>query len=270
MKAAVIQHSCSVNITENINRAFSLARQAKLQGADIVCFPEFFSYPWFPCANQKDLSLFRDDSTVEQSIRLAKELSLYLVITHYEVDGDKQYNTALIIDPEGQIIGKYRKNHLPQVPGFYEQDWYQPGDLGLPVFKTPIGTIGILVCSDVMYLQNVQIMKSKGAELIFNPRCVVKAGNYRWEQMLIANSIVSGCYILSANRTGQYQHLQFDGHSMIIEPGGKIIQQAEVEEDILIVDYDLNKVYNAQANYPCNLDPRYDVWTKEFDRMSQD
>ena len=267
MKAAVVQIACTDNINKNIEKAFEQAKIAKSQGADVICFPEFFSYPWFPYSKNKDLSMFDNDITISHSIELARKLCVYLVISYYEIASGRQYNTALLIDPNGKIIGKYRKNHRPDLPYFYETSWYSQGDLGLPVFETEIGKIGILICSDIMFLQNAQIMSRQGAELIFNPRCVVKMGNYRWQKMLIANAIVSGCYVFSANRTGSYHDMQFDGHSMIIEPGGMIISESEYLEDILIADYDLQKVKEAQSKYPCIVEPNIELHIKEFNNI---
>lgn len=267
MKAALIQFDCTENINKNIEKAFEKAKIAKSQGANIICFSEFFSYPWFPYSKNKDLSLFKDDDTLKLSIDLAKELEVYLVISYYEIEPDIQFNTAALINPEGKIIGKYRKNHRPNLPCFHETHWYSQGDLGLPVFKTEIGNIGIIICSDAMFIQNSQILRMKGAELIFNPRCVVNAGNYRWQKMLIANSITSGCYVFSANRTGSYHEMQFNGHSIAVEPGGEIIKESGIDEDVLIVEYDLQKVKDAQSKYPCIVEPDLEMHIEEFSNL---
>ena len=172
MIISAIQFKTSEDHDSNLNKAYSMAKSAKKKGASLVAFPEFFSHNWFvnkPKRNTK----FRDD-TLEQRKELTKSLGLFAVISYYEATGGKTFNTTVLLNPKGDVIGKYRKNHLPNLAGFYEREWYKEGDLGLPVFQTDIGKIGILVCSDVMFPACAHILFLKGAEIIVIPRATLK------------------------------------------------------------------------------------------------
>lgn len=265
MKAAAIQFRMVEGKKVNLNKAYSMAKQAKEQGTVLVSFPEFFAHPWFVREEEKDHS-FHDD-TLEHSINLAKSLSLFVVTSYYEVTKDgESFNAVVIVSPKGEILGKYRKNHLPDLPGFRERTWYREGDLGFPVFQTDIGNIGLLICTDVMFPESIRILAYKEAEMIVIPRATLKKARYRWNRMLVANAIVGGAYVLSPNRSDT-NNVEFDGHSMIIEPGGNIIQEAEEEDSILISKIDLDKVRTVKNSYPCNVKARFALYTKEYQNI---
>ncbi len=248
--------------------ALNLRRiRASIAKFGLISFPEFFSQYWFVKSSVRDLA-FRDD-TCERGMEFAKSLSVYAIISYYEVLKDKTFNTSVLVDPKGKIIGKYRKNHIPELPGFYEKAWYQEGDLGLLVFCTDIGKIGIMICSDAMFPECARILSHKGAEILVVPRAIVRKARSRWNNMLTANCIISGCYVLSPNRSDIYDDFEFDGHSMIIEPGGNVINEATKTNEILVIECDLKKVTVAKTGYPYNIKTRPDLYYKEYRALAE-
>lgn len=258
MKAAVVQFAAGYDHEANLKKAYSMAAAAKKRGASLLSFSEFFSHRWFVKSPVRDLA-FKDDAC-EWGIEMATSLTIYAVISYYEVLKGKAFNTSVLIDPKGKVIGKYRKNHLPELPHFHEKAWYQGGDLGLPVFCTDIGKIGIMICSDAMFTECARILSQKGAQILIIPRATVKKARSRWNSMLIANCIISGCYILSSNRSDSCDDLEFDGHSMIIEPGGNITGEAAKTDEIIVKECDLKKVALAKTAYPCNVKAMLDMY----------
>jgi N-carbamoylputrescine amidase len=150
MRAALIQMSCSDDPRENLDKAVNFLRDAARERAQIICLPELFQCRYFPTVI--DNSFFSLAETIEQGCtpllcRMAKETGAVIVSSIFEksLDG-AYYNTAVVIDPEGKILGVYRKNHIPLTPSLKEKHYFRPGDLGFPVFNTPFGRIGVLVC----------------------------------------------------------------------------------------------------------------------------
>jgi N-carbamoylputrescine amidase len=178
---------------------------------------------------------------------LAKKHKMALVVPFYEeAQTGVYYNTAVLIENDGTVLGKYRKTHIPHVgPCFWEKFYFKPGNLGYPVWDTSVGRVGILICYDRHFPEPARALGLKGAELVFNPSATVKSlSRYLWELEQPAHAVANGYWIGAINRVGVEKPLneaQFYGSSYFCDPRGRIIGKAsETEDEVLVCDLDLD------------------------------
>jgi N-carbamoylputrescine amidase len=178
---------------------------------------------------------------------LAKKHKMALVVPFYEeAQTGVYYNTAVLIENDGTMVGKYRKTHIPHVgPCFWEKFYFKPGNLGYPVWDTSVGRVGILICYDRHFPEPARALGLKGAELVFNPSATVKSlSRYLWELEQPAHAVANGYWIGAINRVGVEKPLneaQFYGSSYFCDPRGRIIGKAsETEDEVLVCDLDLD------------------------------
>ena len=190
----------------------------------------------------------RDDGpTVRRMQALAKKHKMALVVPFYEeAETGVYYNTAVLIENDGTVLGKYRKTHIPHVgPCFWEKFYFKPGNLGYPVWDTSVGRVGILICYDRHFPEPARALGLKGAELVFNPSATVKSlSRYLWELEQPAHAVANGYWIGAINRVGVEKPLneaQFYGSSYFCDPRGRIIGKAsETEDEVLVCDLDMD------------------------------
>jgi N-carbamoylputrescine amidase len=178
---------------------------------------------------------------------LAKKHKMALVVPFYEeAQTGVYYNTAVMIENDGTMLGKYRKTHIPHVgPCFWEKFYFKPGNLGYPVWDTSVGRVGILICYDRHFPEPARALGLKGAEIVFNPSATVKSlSRYLWELEQPAHAVANGYWIGAINRVGVEKPLndaQFYGSSYFCDPRGRIIGKAsETEDEVLVCDLDLD------------------------------
>ena len=178
---------------------------------------------------------------------LAKKHKMALVVPFYEeAQTGVYYNTAVLIENDGTVLGKYRKTHIPHVgPCFWEKFYFKPGNLGYPVWDTSVGRVGILICYDRHFPEPARALGLKGAELVFNPSATVKSlSRYLWELEQPAHAVANGYWIGAINRVGVEKPLneaQFYGSSYFCDPRGRIIGKAsETEDEVLVCDLDMD------------------------------
>ena len=178
---------------------------------------------------------------------LAKKHKMVLVVPFYEeAQTGVYYNTAVVIENDGTVVGKYRKTHIPHVgPCFWEKFYFKPGNLGYPVWNTSVGRVGLLICYDRHFPEPARELGLKGAELVFNPSATVKSlSRYLWELEQPAHAVANGYWIGAINRVGIEKPLneaQFYGSSYFCDPRGRIIGKAsETEDEVLVCDLDLD------------------------------
>ena len=250
-----------------LEKAARMAEEAKRRGARIVCFPELFSCPWFArekagdgLAHAEDL----DGPTAQWMQRTARRSGLVLVGSLLERAANGCFNTALVVDSDATIRGTYQKNHIPDVPGFWEGHYYGPGQSGLPVFDLAIGRVGLQICSDLMIPEGVRLLGLKGAELVCAPRATEFFRIEQWRIVMQAEAITSGCFVASANRCGREGELRMGGMSLIVHPQGRVMAEAGSREEVLVAHLDLDHVREYRTRYPLNLDARADLYTAEY------
>jgi N-carbamoylputrescine amidase len=250
-------------------------RDAAKRGAQIVCLQELFDIPYF-CTRQ-DTALFDLAETVpgpttERLSDLAKELGVVLIVPLFEKRGPGLYhNTAAVIDADGTVLGKYRKMHIPQDPGFEEKFYFTPGDLGYRVWDTKFGRIGVLICWDQWYPEAARLTALAGAQILFYPTAIGwlssekaalgAAQHTAWETVQRGHAVANGCFVAAVNRTGFQDDTEFWGQSFVANPYGEIVAKASAgEPEVLLVTCDLQAVEDFRRIWPFFRDRRIDTY----------
>lgn len=265
MKLAGIQTSCSENKEKNLEKAMRLAQIASEKGAHIICFQELFTTHWFPKEIDKShftLAERMDGSSMVKMQKLAKEYEVVLVCPIFEEDDTNDfYNSAVVIDAGGEILGVYRKIHVPQIPLWEEKYYFHPGNLGFPVFKTKYATIGVQICWDNFFLEGSRILALKGAQIIFSPTAAAFASQRRWETVISSNAISNGVYIFRVNRVGSEERQDFYGKSFCVSPEGELLDEPTgMKEGIALINADLKMIDQVRKEWPFFKDRRPEVY----------
>ncbi|MFH0924198.1 MAG: nitrilase-related carbon-nitrogen hydrolase [bacterium] len=263
LKIAGIQMSCTEDKGANLEKATKLIRLTVEQDVKIACLPEAFNTHWFPKEkSDKNFQLAEKigDLTISTMQKIAKELSVILICPFFEkTDNDYFYNSAAVIDDRGNLLGLYRKMHIPDIPLWYEKYYFRPGNLDFPVFKTKYGDIGIQICWDNFFPEGARILALKGAQLIFCPTAAAFASHKRWESVISANAIFNNIYFMRVNRVGSEERQDFYGSSFAVNTEGELISEPTgVTDSIVITNVDLDQIGNIRSTYPFLKDRRPD------------
>ena len=254
----LIQSKVSVDINTNVQKTVKMIRQAAKKGAQIICLQELFQTPYFPQWEKMEKNKYAESvpgstTTIMQS--LAKELGVVIVVPIYEKENDgKFYNTAVVFDEKGKMLGKYHKIHIPHDPGFYEKDYFEEGQNGYKIFKTKFGTFAVLICFDQWFPEAAREVRLAGAEIIFYPTAVGNIIGYKpegdwhdaWETIQRGHAIANSLYVATVNRTGREGKMQFYGQSFVSDPFGKILKRASKDKEEVIVaklDFERNTFF---------------------------
>jgi N-carbamoylputrescine amidase len=278
MKVSVglIQNRAFVEPKKNLDRTIELVKQAAGMGAQIICLQELFLTPYF-CQTEslENFALAEPvpGPTTEVFAALALELSVVLIVSVFEKRASGVYhNTAVIIDADGTILGKYRKMHIPDDPGFSEKYYFTPGDLGYRSWQTRFGKIGVLVCWDQWFPEAARLTALSGAQILFYPTAIGwspeeigtslgESQKHAWETVQQGQAVANGCYLASVNRVGQEEDLRFWGSSFICDPYGQLLQQGpQDEEAILVQSCDLDALEEFRCAWPFFRDRRIDSY----------
>lgn len=226
--------------------------EAGKQGVNMLCMQEVFTGPYFcPSQDSKWYGLTEkipDGPTTKLMQEYAKKHGMVIVVPIYEehITG-VYYNTAAVIDADGKYLGKYRKNHIPQVKGFWEKFFFKPGNLGYPVFKTAFGNVGVYICYDRHFPDGARCLGLNGAEIVFNPSATVAGlSEYLWQLEQPAHAVANGYFVAAINRVGTeapWNIGEFYGQSYVVSPRGKILAKASRDKDeLLVTEIDLDEV----------------------------
>jgi beta-ureidopropionase len=254
-----------------IEKHVAMIRQAAAAGAQIVCLQEIFYGPYF-CAEQATrwydfTEPVPNGPTIELMRTLAKELEVAIVAPVYEIEtAGIYYNTAAVIDREGNYLGKYRKTHIPHVaPGFWEKFYFRPGNLGYPVFDLGFAKIGVYICYDRHFPEGARALGLNGAEIVFNPSATVAGlSEYLWKLEQPAHAAANGYFLGAINRVGTeapWNIGEFYGQSYFCDPRGQIFAQASRDKDeVLTADLDLDKIAEVRKTWQFFRDRRPDLY----------
>jgi agmatine deiminase len=259
----LIQTKASENAYENTSKTISKIAEAAKKGAQIVCLQELFQTQYFPQQeNQKvqNLSETIPGRTTNKLCEIAQKYKLVIIAPIFEKEqNDKYFNTAVVIDANGKILGKYRKVHIPNDPFFYEKTYFEQGNNRFETFKTKYATIGVLICYDQWFPEPARILALKGAQIIFYPTAIgyindhnSTDGNWNeaWKTVQRAHAIENGVHVAAVNRVGQEGQLKFWGDSFVCDSFGEMLKQASKEkEEILVVEVDLEKNKRIQEGW---------------------
>ena len=266
MRAGLIQASASENLQENLKRTTSLLKEAAEQGAELVCLQECFN-TWFFAQriNPDDQALAEplDGPSITHIRDAAARHKLHVIAPFYEkAMSGELYNAAVLIDDSGNILGNYRKHHLPMSSHFNEKFYFRPGNIGFPVFETSLGKIGIMICYDRHFPEAARMLGLAGAEYIFVPTATTKRGFSRsvWETELKAHAIANGYYVAGVNRVGTELESEYYGASVFVDPIGEVIAQAGDKETVLVVDLPHERIDEVRRIWPFLRDRRPDAY----------
>jgi len=265
-----------VHKKEAIDKHVKLIREAAAKGAQIVCLQEIFYGPYF-CTEQTvkwydSVEQIPEGPTTKLMQKLAKELDIVLVVPMYEEDQPGvYYNTAAVIDADGEYLGKYRKHHIPQVQagppgnGFWEKYYFRPGNLGFPVFQTKYAKVGVYICYDRHFPEGARALGLAGAEIVFEPSATTAGhSEYLWEIEAKSHAVANGYFVGTNNRVGREQPWnigEFYGKSYFCDPRGNILSQAGRDKDELVVaDCDLEMIEAVRTQWQFYRDRRPELY----------
>src|SRR6266508_181754 len=268
--ASGIRCNVSMSKQEAIDKHIELIGKAAAEGAQVTCLQEIFHGPYFPA--EQDPKWYataepEDGPTVSRMREVAREHNMVLIVPFYEeAQTGVYYNSAVVIEGDGAIAGKYRKTHIPHVgPCFWEKFYFKPGNLGYPVFDTSVGRIGLIICYDRHFPEIGRALGLKGAELVFNPSATVESlSKYLWELEQPAHAVANGYWIAAINRVGTEEPLnsnRFYGSSYFCDPRGQIVARASEDSDeVLVADIDLDKAREVRNTWQFLRDRRPETY----------
>lgn len=256
----------------NIEHQMKLVEDAAAKGVQMLCFQEIFTTPYF-CAEQQTrwyeaVEKVPDGPTVQMMQSVAREKGMVLIVPIYEEDiSGVYYNTAAVIDADGEYLGKYRKTHIPHVaPGFWEKFYFRPGNLGYPCFDTAFARIGVYICYDRHFPEGARCLGLNGAEIIFNPSATVAGlSEYLWKLEQPAHAVANGYFVGAINRVGTeapWNIGEFYGQSYFCDPRGQMLAVGTRDQDELVVaDLDMDKIKEVRNTWQFYRDRRPDAYS---------
>jgi N-carbamoylputrescine amidase len=265
-----------------MSKAISGIREAAAKGAQIVCLQELFRSLYFCDVEDHDnfkLAESIPGPSTDALAPLAKELGVVIVASLFEKRAEGLYhNTTAVLDADGSYLGKYRKMHIPDDPGYYEKFYFTPGDMGYKVFKTKFATIGVLICWDQWYPEAARITSLMGAEMLFYPTAIgwniaqdeaTNSEQYQaWQTIQRSHAVANGVPVVSVNRVGFEGDMKFWGGSFVTNAFGRVLFQADHEkETIHVQELDMDNSDRYRTHWPFLRDRRIDSYSPILKRF---
>ena len=275
IKVAATQMSCSWKIEENISKAKILIDQAAKKGANIILLQELFQTPYFCIQYDEEIfklaQTFDNNKILDEMSKIAKDLNVVLPISFFEKDNNAYFNSIAVINADGNILGKYRKSHIPDGPGYLEKYYFNPGNTGFKVWETKFGKIGIGICWDQWFPEAARIMALKGAEILFYPTAIGDElmskydSSSAWQRVMQGHAAANVMPVVASNRIGSEtvkdQTNGFYGKSFICDRTGNIISEASKDkEEIIIAEIDIEENHLFRRNWGLFRDRRVDLY----------
>jgi N-carbamoylputrescine amidase len=275
VNVGIVQMSCTADKQQNLQKAIVKVREAAQKGAQIVCLQELFTSLYFCDVEDHDnfqLAEAIPGPSTDELSKVAAELGVVIIASLFEKRAQGLYhNTTAVLDADGTYLGKYRKMHIPDDPGFYEKFYFTPGDLGYKVFKTKFTTIGVLICWDQWYPEAARITALMGAEILFYPTAIgwattqdeaTNVEQYNaWQTIQRSHAVANGVHVVSVNRVGEEAGVKFWGGSFFANPFGALIHQTTTdEEEVVVQELDLGKTDYYRTHWPFLRDRRIDSY----------
>jgi N-carbamoylputrescine amidase len=281
----LIQMSAQEKPEANLAKAISRIRAAARGGAQIVSLQELFRSRYF-CQSEDARNFKLAESipgpTTDALGAVAREHEIVIVASLFEKRSAGIYhNTAVVIDADGSVAGKYRKMHIPDDPLYYEKFYFTPGDLGFPSFQTRYARIGALVCWDQWFPEGARLAALSGAQILFyptaigwipnEPRAVAQRQRNAWELIQRSHAVANGVFVAVVNRVGREGEIKFWGKSFVAGPFGEIIAQGDANrEETLIAKCNLKKIEETRQSWPFLRDRRIDAYGPLQSRFIED
>ena len=285
VKVAAVQMRCAPTVEENLQHAEALVREAAANGAQIILLPELWERPYFCQQRRYDFYQYalptEENPAVQMGKRLAKELNIVLPISFFERDVNELYNSIACIDADGEILGVYRKTHIPDDHFYQEKFYFKPGNSGFTVFNTKYGRVGIGICWDQWFPETARCLALNGAELLFYPTAIGSEpildcdSMPHWRRVMQGHSAANLMPVVAANRigletvepcednAGQQSSLLFYGSSFMTDGTGELVQDASRDqEEILYAEYDLAALAEDRLSWGLFRDRRPECYGK--------
>ncbi len=279
VKVAAVQMKCTADVKENIANAEALVRAAAADGANIILLPELFERQYFCQERRYDYYAFAKPLSENDAVlhfkEVANELSAVIIVSFYERDGNRLFNSVAVIDADGEVLGVYRKTHIPDDHYYQEKFYFIPGDTGFVTFKTKYATIGVGICWDQWFPETARALSLNGAEMIFYPTAIGSEpilecdSMRRWQRCMQGHAVANVIPVIAANRIGkedvtpcdengnQSSSLVFYGSSFIADETGEIIAEASRDEEVVIsAEFDLDEVFENRLGWGIFRDRR--------------
>ena len=282
LSIGLVQQTCTADRAANLDRSEAGVREAAARGAKLVVLQELHATPYF--CQTEDLACFDLAESIpgpstERFGALARELGVVIVTSLFERRAAGLYhNTAVVLDADGSIAGRYRKMHIPDDPGFYEKFYFTPGDLGFTPIDTKVGRLGVLVCWDQWYPEAARLMALRGAELLIYPTAVgwdprdgdAEQARQRdaWVTIQRSHAVANGLPVIAVNRTGHEPDpsgasagIRFWGASFVAGTMGELLAEAPTDEEaVLVVPVDTARTETDRRIWPFLRDRRIDAY----------
>lgn len=274
MNIAVLQSDFGEDMKANIDKVERLIRDAAKAGAQVILPPELFQGPYF--CKTEDTAHFttaypwREHPIVTKLAPLAKELGVALPLSIFERDGQEYYNSLVMVDADGELLGLYRKSHIPDGPGYEEKFYFRPGDTGFKVWKTKFGTIGVGICWDQWFPEAARAMTLMGAEVLFYPTAIGSEPENpdldtqtRWRRAMIGHAVSNVTAVAASNRIGDEDGQIFYGSSFIADDGGDFLaDMSRTEDGYASAVIDLDHLAERRASWGFFRDRRPELYAR--------
>ncbi len=274
---AAVQFSCTWDRDENLRKAKELVRAAAAQGANVVLLQELFETPYFCQDQSADFFAlarpFVDNPLVREMAELARTLAVVLPVSFFERAGTAYFNALAMIDADGTVLGRYRKAHIPDGPGYQEKYYFTPGDSGFRVWQTRAGALGCAICWDQWFPEAARAMALMGAEALLYPTAIGSEpppalpidSRDHWRRTMQGHAAANLMPVIAANRVGVEKGLQseltFYGSSFIAGPAGEIVAELDREDEgIITAHFDLDLLTKMRASWGVFRDRRPDLY----------
>ena len=257
VKIGLIQMSCVKDKSSNVSKTIEKISDAAAKGAQIICLQELFTSLYFCDIEDHDNFLLAEaipGPSTDVLSKIAKEKNVVIIASLFEKRSSGLYhNTTAVIDADGKYLGKYRKMHIPDDPGFYEKFYFTPGDLGYKVFETKYAKLGVLICWDQWYPEAARITAMMGADILFYPTAIGWAKHQdentnteqynAWQTIQRSHAVANGVHVVSVNRVGEEGNMKFWGGSFVSNPFGSLLFKASHDhEETIVIEIDLETV----------------------------
>lgn len=275
VKVAVTQMSCSRNPEETLAKADRLVRQAAGKGAKIILLQELFETPYF-CQLQKFeyLELAKplgENPAVNHFRKVARELDVVLPVSFFERAGNTQFNSVAVIDADGEILGVYRKTHIPDGLPYAEKFYFTPGDTGFKIWDTKYGRIGVGICWDQWFPETARSLALLGAEILLFPTAIGseptlgKDSRVHWRNVMVGHAAANMMPVIASNRIGketeEESEMTFYGCSFIADNHGELVEQADDHTEVVLVhEFDFDALAKERREWGIFRDRRPEMY----------
>lgn len=273
LRASALQAAFGEDMTANIRTVEKLIRASAKDGAKVILPPELFQGPYF-CKREETKWFasaypYREHPVVVALAPLARELGVVLPLSIYEKAGQEYYNSLVMIDADGSIMGLYRKSHIPDGPGYEEKFYFRGGDTGFKIWPTKYGRIGVGICWDQWFPEAARAMMLHGAEILLYPTAIGSEPENpaldtqpRWRRAMIGHSVSNVVPVVAANRIGNEEGQVFYGSSFITDEGGDFLAEMNrTDEGFIAASVDLDRIAELRAGWGFFRDRRPDLYS---------